>query len=185
MRTKNLTRLVTGVALSLVAVSLVGVGPAVALATRSSTARFVSPTALGRHPSVRAAVSFDPALVPLGARVEVVEALNKWGGMSVTLRTWGLKGATHYDAQVHVGRCSADPASSGARYENVPVKVGYQNDEVWLNFTTSRAGTGAVTTVEYWGVGANQHAASIALQAPGSTRNIGCVGFAFARLGEW
>ena len=104
--------------------------------------------------------------------------------MSVTLRTWGLKEATHYAARVHVGPCSANPASSGAPFENVSIRVGYQNDEVWLDFTSSRAGIGAVTTAEYWGVGANQHAASIVLQAPGSSRNIGCVSVPFARVRE-
>ncbi|MET9294003.1 superoxide dismutase family protein [Streptomyces sp. NPDC003077] len=109
------------------------------------------------------AVTYDPALVPVGSRVAVVEkryGTAKAGRTAVVLRLSGLLPDRTYGAHVHTKPCGPKPADSGPHYQNVPDPVqpstnpDYANprNEVWLDLTTDEDGDGATAAKVNWHV---------------------------------
>ena len=64
------------------------------------------------------AVTYDPALVPVGSRV-AVSAKSADGTTTVRLALRGLQTARRYGAHVHSAPCGATGASAGPTYQNV------------------------------------------------------------------
>jgi Cu-Zn family superoxide dismutase len=132
-------------------------------------ARFAPPTAF--VPS--AALTYDHGLVPPAAYVEV-EQRGTRAGQSVVLTLRGLVPGRAYDAHVHRQPCGADPEASGGHYQHVP-DPGHADaaNEVWLDFTTDRAGNGHAVARKPWAFRAGE-ANSVVLHDPAG-RRIGCV----------
>jgi Cu-Zn family superoxide dismutase len=107
--------------------------------------------------AVPPAVTYDRALVPVGAPVSVSQ-VNSRRGMTVTLDVRGLPKERGYGAHVHTEPCGARPGDSGAHYQNVrdprspsagPLHVNPEN-EVWLDFTTDEHGKGRALSSHMW-----------------------------------
>jgi Cu-Zn family superoxide dismutase len=179
--------LVTGaVALSALAV------PAIVLATTAAArpsvsrqARFATPATYLANPNDTPAITYQPASVPVGSSIRVTQAVNKWGGMDIRLRVKGLKPNEKYNAEVHVAKCTDDPASAGARFQNAPSKDSYEANEFRLNFKTDRAGKATVLTQHYWGIAKHQKAGSVMIHQHASTQPAACVTVPFKRIWPW
>lgn len=143
------------------------------------------------------AVTYDPTLVPLGARAAVISASTSHGS-----RTWllvdGLAPGYEYGAHVHVNRCGADPAAAGPHIQWVadPVKPSvdpaYANsrNEVWLDLTTNHRGYGGATSLVSWPIAEKQarsvvihehHTHTGAGEAGTAGRRLACVNVDFAQ----
>ncbi|MFP8905495.1 superoxide dismutase family protein [Streptomyces atacamensis] len=107
--------------------------------------------------TVPAAVTYDRALVPVGARVSVVRYDSR-RGMTVALEVRGLPKNRGYGAHVHTEPCGPRPGDSGPHYRNVPVPRGSSagprhvnpENEVWLDFTTDEHGEGRALSSHMW-----------------------------------
>lgn len=102
-------------------------------------------------------VTYDPALVPLGATVTV--ASRSLPHATVTLLTvHGVVPGRDYGAHVHVNPCGADPDAAGPHYQHAPdpiqpsVDPEYANpaNEIWLDLSTDNRGSGAARSDVRW-----------------------------------
>ena len=111
------------------------------------------------------AVTYDPALVPVGATAEIsvsTAAGRPAGGTTVALRVTGLLHTRAYGAHLHTRPCGATAADSGPhlQHEADPaasvsppsVDPSYANpaNEVWLDFTTDGDGAAGSSAVLDW-----------------------------------
>lgn len=110
------------------------------------------------------AFTYDPAQVPVGARVAVRAVPTGSGRTVVTLHAWGLLPDETYGAHAHYLPCGATGAAAGAHYQNAPdpavngsltaasTDPAYANpaNEVWLDLVTNAAGNGRAQTVVDW-----------------------------------
>lgn len=134
------------------------------------------------------AVTYDPALVPVGAQLATFAISGKQSG-TVLLSVQGLLPQRQYGAHVHVKACGPNPADSGPHFQNVPdpvqpsVDPNYANarNEVWLDFTTDRTGNGVSFARLPWGFG-TRPAGSIVIHATHTHTDPGHAGTAGARL---
>jgi superoxide dismutase, Cu-Zn family len=145
--------------------------PAVALVQPASGAQQAGVTVVwgtfGSFSPGTAAVTYNPALVPFGAKASSV-GLTVATGTVVTLSVHGLLPGREYGAHVHTQPCGADPADAGGHYQNMvdphqpstdPAFANNRN-EIWLDFTTDAHGNGfALSTVD-WGF-TDRHAHSV------------------------
>ncbi|MCI0385119.1 superoxide dismutase family protein [Streptomyces sp. CNQ085] len=107
--------------------------------------------------AVPAAVTYDRALVPVGAGVSVARYDSR-RGMTVALGVRGLSQDRGYGAHVHTEPCGVRPGGSGPRYRNVPAPSGSSagprhanpENEVWLDFTTDEHGEGRALSSHMW-----------------------------------
>ncbi|MFH0244538.1 superoxide dismutase family protein [Streptomyces sp. HK10] len=107
--------------------------------------------------TVPAAVTYDRALVPVGAGISVARYDSR-RSMTVALGVRGLPEERGYGAHVHTGPCGVRPGDSGPRYRNVPVPRGSSagprhvnpENEVWLDFTTDEHGEGRALSSHMW-----------------------------------
>ncbi|MEU4201982.1 superoxide dismutase family protein [Streptomyces sp. NPDC045470] len=138
------------------------------------------------------AVTHDPALVPEGSRVTVVEkryGSGKDARTVVGLRLAGLVPDRTYGAHVHTKPCGPVPADSGPHYQNVPDPVqpstdpAYANprNEVWLDLKTDADGDGASVARVTWHVRQGQ-ARSVVVHEHRTHTEPGHAGTAGARL---
>jgi Cu-Zn family superoxide dismutase len=148
----------------------------------SFQAHFATPASYRANPRGVAAITYDPASVPVGSRVRVRQSANKWGGMNVQLDLVGLRHDTGYEAYIDVGLCTADPASAGRHFENFPPSGSYAANEFSFDFETNSAGSASALAQRYWGIGKHQHANSVVIQRPGTGRIAACVTVPFKRL---
>ena len=103
------------------------------------------------------AKTYDLKLVPAAGWIEVRQFTDETG-TKVDLRVKGLAAGRAYGAHVHQKPCGTDPADAGGHYQNEvdPVQPSkdpkYLNadNEVWLDFTTDRAGNGEATAHHSW-----------------------------------
>jgi Cu-Zn family superoxide dismutase len=156
--------------------------PAVAAKAVTAQAHFAAPTAYRADPAKTPGVSYDTASVPVGSSARVTQSANDLGGMNVELQVSGLRPRRHYNAQVHVGRCTATAAGAGAPFKDGPSQGDYAANEFQLNFTTDRSGGGSVLTRHYWGIARNQRANSVVIDRPGGDRPAACLTVPFKRL---
>jgi superoxide dismutase, Cu-Zn family len=151
----------------------------------STQARFATPATYLANPNGTPAITYERASVPVGSSIRVTQSVNKWGGMNVRLRVKGLKPNEKYNAEVHVAKCTDDPASAGAHFQNAPSKDSYEANEFRLNFRTDRAGKASVLTQHYWGIAKNQKAESVMIHKHGSKEQAACVTVPFKRIWPW
>ncbi|WP_059013531.1 superoxide dismutase family protein [Streptomyces specialis] len=111
--------------------------------------------AVGQFESVAAdaaavpeAVTYDEELVPEGAVILVTETVQA-GRTTITVLATGLVPGHTYGTHVHTDPCGADPADSGAHYQNVPGAATAGN-EVWLDFTADALGVGHAVAQQDW-----------------------------------
>ncbi|KUF20038.1 superoxide dismutase [Streptomyces silvensis] len=103
------------------------------------------------------ALTYDRNLVPPGARILVTQR-HEHGGTRVGLRVKGVRAGHEFGVHVHRKPCGVDPEAAGGHYQNHPDPVqpsenpDYVNpgNEVWLDFTARRDGSGAASAVHPW-----------------------------------
>ncbi|MGJ5897273.1 superoxide dismutase [Streptomyces sp. V2] len=137
-------------------------------------ARFAPPTAF--IPSD--AVTYDQDLVPAGASIEVVQRTTYGGATVVTLRVSGLPSGRAFGAHVHQKACGADPAASGGHYQHVPgtgPEYVNEDNEVWLDFTTGKEGSGVGVATHTWTFRQGEAASVVIHDEPGTKgARVGC-----------
>ncbi|GIJ49454.1 hypothetical protein Val02_63400 [Virgisporangium aliadipatigenens] len=122
------------------------------------------------------AVTYDPALVPVGATAEVVLSV-LGSGSEVALAVTGLVANRAYGAHLHTRPCGPTGDAAGPHYQHRPdpaasasppsVDPSYANpiNEVWLDFTTDGSGAANVTMTETWQFPAGEGARSLVIHA--------------------
>lgn len=133
-------------------------------------AQFAPPTAF--IPS--AAVTYDMELVPAASWIEVAQRSDEQA-TTVKLRVEGLKAGHKYGVHVHQKPCGADPKDAGPHYQNRvdPVQPSkdpkYLNaeNEVWLDFTADKEGSGAAVARHSWGFRAGEATSVVLHREPG------------------
>jgi Cu-Zn family superoxide dismutase len=104
-----------------------------------------------------AAVTYNPALVPVGAGAHIVTS-SEAGRSTVTLELTGLVPNRQYGAHAHAKACGPAPADSGphVQHEKDPVTPSVDpafanpRNEVWLDVTTDAQGNATSTSTVDW-----------------------------------
>ncbi len=146
-----------GAVLAVVALSAAGTTGNIQ-APLSVEAHFAALASYRANPGDVTAITYDPASVPVGARIRVMQSANKWGGMNAQLDLKGLRHDTGYRAYVNVGLCTADPGrrDGTSRTSRPPVATRQTSSRSTLQRTAPAAP--ARSTQRYWGIGEHQHA---------------------------
>ncbi|MFF5082940.1 superoxide dismutase [Actinoplanes sp. NPDC000266] len=134
------------------------------------------------------AITYEPTVVPPGARAEVGIARNS-AGMIVRLTTSGLIPRRSYGAHLHTAPCTAAPADAGPHYQHrkdpktPSVNPSYANprNEIWLDFTADAAGAATVTSEQRWGFAAGTSPRSLVIHALTTRTGAGVAGTAGER----
>ncbi|MEW2529422.1 superoxide dismutase family protein [Streptomyces sp. NPDC047071] len=138
-------------------------------------ARFAPPTAF--VPS--AAITYVQELVPAASWIEVKQRSDQIG-TRVSLRVKGLKPGHAYGVHVHQKPCGADPAAAGPHYQNEPGPMDPEN-EVWLDFTAGKDGSGKASAVHNWGFRRGEAAAVVLHREQGGAgERLACFSVPFA-----
>ena len=103
------------------------------------------------------AITYDPAVVPPGARARVAITKVPYGTV-VRLTAAGLIPRRAYGAHLHTMPCTAVPDEAGSHYQHrhdpssPSVDPAYANprNEVWLDFTADAAGAGTAVSRQSW-----------------------------------
>jgi Cu-Zn family superoxide dismutase len=104
------------------------------------------------------AVTYRPDLVPAGAVAGVFSLSAPEFGTSTTLTVAGLVPGREYGAHVHTKPCGETGDAAGPHFQKVPdpvspsVDPAYANpdNEIWLDFTTDRAGHATARSTVDW-----------------------------------
>ncbi|MFE2596952.1 superoxide dismutase family protein [Streptomyces sp. NPDC059396] len=146
------------------------------------------------------ALTYDVKLVPVGARIAVVERVGERAGgrageeaagAAIDIRLWvsGLLPNRMYGAHVHTEPCGRTPEEAGPHYQNVkdpeqpstdPAYANREN-EVWLDFTTGSGGRAASESRHTWRFRPGE-ARSVVIHEHGTATAAGEAGVAGARL---
>ncbi|WP_232788995.1 superoxide dismutase family protein [Streptomyces odonnellii] len=146
------------------------------------------------------ALTYDVKLVPVGARIAVVERVGDRAGghagreaadsaTDVRLGVSGLLPNRMYGAHVHTEPCGRTPEDAGPHYQNVkdpeqpstdPAYANREN-EVWLDFTTDSGGRAASESRHTWRFRPGG-AGSVVIHEHGTATTPGEAGTAGARL---
>ena len=113
------------------------------------------------------AVTYNPALVPFGAKATSL-ALTGPHGTATTLIVNGLLPDRDYGAHVHLNPCGPNPADAGPHYQDVvdpnqpSVDPAFANphNEIWLDFHTDAHGNALALSTVAWSF-TDRHAHSI------------------------
>ncbi|RSD19736.1 superoxide dismutase family protein [Amycolatopsis eburnea] len=135
------------------------------------------------------AVTYRPDLVPAGARAHVFSLSAAHAGTTTTLVVTGLRPGRAYGAHAHAQRCGATGDAAGPHFQHVPDPVkpstdpAYANprNEIWLDFTTDRLGTGFARSTVDWTF-AGRRARSVVVHETHTHTDPGHAGTAGARL---
>jgi Cu-Zn family superoxide dismutase len=154
--------------------------PALRVTTESAKIQPYEPNAGG--------VTYNQELAPAGAVLSVL-GVSAPQGTTVLLTTQGLLPKRQYGAHVHVKPCGQAPADSGPHFQDqkdpvqpsVDPKYANPRNEVWLDFTTDRAGNGVAVARVPWGFG-DREASSIVIHETHTHTEPGHAGTAGARL---
>ncbi|MFH8367501.1 superoxide dismutase family protein [Streptomyces sp. NPDC018031] len=138
---------------------------------------------------VQDAVTYDTASIPEGSRVTVLKHPTADGGSRVVLRIRGVEANRTFGAHVHTKPCGALPADAGPHYQDVvdpkqpSTDSAYANprNEIWLDLTTDRRGSGRAEAVVDWKFRA-QGARSVVVHEHATNTHDGHAGTAGARL---
>ncbi|MBP2364341.1 superoxide dismutase family protein [Pseudonocardia parietis] len=137
------------------------------------------------------AYTYDTALVPAGANVEVTGTATE-DSTTTTLRVSGLLPNHTYGAHAHAKPCSpAAGADAGPHYQlsqdpvTPSVDPAYANpqNEIWLDLTTDENGTGEATSTVPWTFPDDRRAASVVLHEKPTATHAGHAGTAGGRPG--
>lgn len=136
------------------------------------------------------AVTYDPALVPVGARV-AVSAKSADGTTTVRVALRGLQPNRRYGAHVHTSACGPTGDAAGPTYQHVvdPVQPSvdpqYANprNEIWLDFRTDADGAGSAQSTVDWGFSADRRARSVVIHAWPTATAAGRAGSAGTEVG--
>ncbi|MFF8434755.1 superoxide dismutase family protein [Streptomyces bacillaris] len=96
------------------------------------------------------ALTYDTALVPAAARIEVTQYADRTT-TRVGTRLKGFLPNRAYGMHVHTSPCAADPASAGPHYQHRASATADPVNEVWLDFRTDRNGAGEAEARHDWG----------------------------------
>ncbi|MBT2429160.1 superoxide dismutase family protein [Streptomyces sp. ISL-112] len=96
------------------------------------------------------ALTYDTALVPAAARIEVTQYADRTSHR-VGTRLRGLVPNRAYGMHVHTSPCAADPTSAGPHYQHRGSATADPVNEVWLDFRTDRNGHGEAEARHDWG----------------------------------
>jgi Cu-Zn family superoxide dismutase len=104
------------------------------------------------------AVTYNPALVPVGSRAHVFSLSAPSLGTSTVLAVQGLVPGREYGAHAHAKACGATGDVAGPHFQYAPdpvtpsVDPAYANprNEIWLDFTADRLGTGVAVSRVAW-----------------------------------
>ncbi|WP_338146499.1 superoxide dismutase family protein [Streptomyces boncukensis] len=116
------------------------------------TDRFVRPD----RPARSAALTYDRR-VPVGARVQVGQDV-RGTGMRVEIAVQDAARHYTYGVHVHARPCGAEPDDSGPHYQHrkdpkqpsTDPRYANPRNEVWLDFTTDRHGSGSAVSRQKW-----------------------------------
>jgi Cu-Zn family superoxide dismutase len=133
------------------------------------------------------AVTYRPDLVPAGARAHVFSLSAV--GTTTSLVVTGLLPRHSYGAHAHAQPCGATGDAAGPHFQHVPdpvkpsVDPAYANprNEIWLDFTTDRLGTGFAKSTVDWTFAARR-ARSVVVHETHTHTDPGHAGTAGARL---
>ena len=133
------------------------------------------------------AVTYRPDLVPAGAQAHVF-VLSAEGTTTLFFVT-GLRPGRAYGAHAHTQSCGATGDAAGPHFQHVPdpvkpsVDPAYANpgNEIWLDFTTDRAGTGFARSTVDWTF-TTRRAGSVVIHETHTHTDPGHAGTAGARL---
>ncbi|WP_300012157.1 superoxide dismutase [Pseudonocardia sp.] len=134
------------------------------------------------------AITYDPALVPVGARAAVSSETGD-DGTVVMLAVRGLQPDRRYGAHAHVEACGDTGDAAGPHFQNEvdpvqpSVDPAYANpqNEIWLDLTTDSAGAGNATADVEWGFDRDRRAKSVIIHEMGTATAPGEAGKAGAR----
>lgn len=146
----------------------------------------------GPGSSARGVITYDTSLVPVGARATVSLARSespKEKRTQTRLEVSGLVPGRVYGAHAHVGACGPTGADAGGHFQNVQdptqpsMDPAYANskNEIWLDFSTDRAGSGHAESKVSWLFGARQPH-SIVIHEHRTSTSPGSAGMAGARV---
>ncbi|HEY3464235.1 MAG TPA: superoxide dismutase [Amycolatopsis sp.] len=135
------------------------------------------------------AVTYRPDLVPDGARARVFSVSAPHAGTTTTLVVTGLRPGRAYGAHAHTQPCGATGDAAGPHFQHAPdpvkpsVDPAYANprNEIWLDFTTDRLGTGVGRSTVDWTFGARRPR-SVVVHETHTHTDPGHAGTAGARL---
>ncbi|MCO8276375.1 superoxide dismutase family protein [Actinoplanes sp. TRM 88003] len=135
------------------------------------------------------AITYDPAVVPAGARATVGVA-QKPRSTEVRLEVAGLIPRRTYGAHLHTEPCTAVPDQAGPHYQHQKdpktpsVDPSYANpaNEVWLDFTVDGYGTATAAATQPWTFPAGRSARSLILHAQATKTAAGVAGTAGPRV---
>jgi superoxide dismutase, Cu-Zn family len=134
------------------------------------------------------AITYDPAVVPPGARARI--AITRTAtGLVVRLTVAGMVPRRPYGAHLHTRPCGATPDAAGPHYQNrhdpktPSVDPSYANEtnEVWLDFLADAAGAGTAVSQENWAFDPKAPPRSLVIHAETTRTGMGVAGTAGAR----
>ncbi|MFF7328976.1 superoxide dismutase family protein [Streptomyces sp. NPDC008150] len=134
---------------------------------RPATARFAAPAA-GVVPR---AVTYDADLVPVGSSIRVDRRNGADGSTDVRLRVTGLRPGHAYGVHVHQKPCGNDPAAAGGHFQHEPSAdpaAANPGNEVWLDLTTGRGGSGSARAHHAWGFAPGAASSVVIHDMPGT-----------------
>jgi superoxide dismutase, Cu-Zn family len=131
------------------------------------------------------AITYDPAVVPAGARARV--AITRTAtGLVVRLTVAGMVPRRPYGAHLHTQPCGPTPDAAGPHYQNKrdpktpSVDPSYANpaNEVWLDFLADGSGAGTAVAQVNWTFDATAPARSLVIHAQTTRTSMGAAGMA-------
>ena len=136
------------------------------------------------------AITYDPALVPVGSRGAVSSETGE-GGTTVRLAVRGLQPDMRYGAHAHTEPCGDTGDAAGPHFQNEvdPVQPSVDpafanpRNEIWLDLTTDASGAGASETSVEWGLERDRRPQSVIVHAMPTSMEPGAAGTAGARGG--
>lgn len=136
-----------------------------------------------------AAITYDPAVVPPGATVEL-DSRASAGRMWVQLAVNGMIPRRTYGAHLHTAPCTGLPAAAGPHYQHEAdpstpsVDPAYANarNEVWLDFTADTQGAATAMATEGWTFDRAHRPRSLVVHAERTRTGKGVAGTAGARV---
>ncbi len=134
------------------------------------------------------AITYDPALVPVGSRGAVSSATGD-GGTTVMLAVRGLEPEMRYGAHAHTAPCGDTGDAAGPHFQgrvdpvqpSVDPAFANPQNEIWLDLTTDASGAGNATTTVEWGFGRDRRPQSVIVHAMPTSMEPGAAGTAGAR----
>jgi Cu-Zn family superoxide dismutase len=146
-----------------------------------------------RYSSGATAITYDPALVPVGGTATVT--VSTIGSTTqVKLTVTHLKPRRTYGAHLHVNPCGPTGSAAGPHYQHQPEPAAsasrstmnpqYANpkNEVWLDFTTDTKGDATSAATQPWTIDPHRRPRSLVVHTEATKTMSGHAGDAGARV---